>query len=220
MAQLKQPESNGFEIGALAPAGTYIATCIDVQDQFGVERPKFENPQEKENLDVTRFLFGFKGQDGQPHLVQSFEFRISGSPKSNLFKFLTSWLGHPPKYGWDYCELKAQGAMITVSHKQSRDGSKTYANLIGIAPVMDQLKAQVIPITAFSTSPGAQGNATATQQTAPPQNTAAPSNSYQQPILPPQGQAPATPQTPPQSQPQAPQQAWNPAVDADAECPF
>lgn len=93
MAVIKQPESNGFAIEALAPTGTFIATCLDVQDQFGVERPKFENPQEKEALDVTRFLFGFRGQDGRVHKVQSFEFRISGSPKSNLFKFLTSWPG-------------------------------------------------------------------------------------------------------------------------------
>jgi hypothetical protein len=64
MAKLNQPESAGFDTGALAPTGTVIATCLDIQDEFGVERPKFENPQEKEVLDVTRFLFGFKGQDG------------------------------------------------------------------------------------------------------------------------------------------------------------
>lgn len=189
MAVITQPESNGFAIEALAPAGTFIATCLDVQDQFGVERPKFENPQEKETLDVTRFLFGFRGQDGKFHKVQSFEFRISGSPKSNLFKFLTSWLGHPPKYGWDYCELKGQGAMITVAHKQSRDGSKTYANLVGIAPVIDQLKEQVLPLSAF-------------QQSAAPEQ-------------------PAAPQTPvqPAAQPAA-GSAWNPAVDAQENCPF
>ena len=93
MAKLNQPESGGFEIGDLAPVSTFVATCLDVQDQFGVERSKFENPNEKETLDVTRFLFGFQGQDGRSYRVQSFEFRISGSPKSNLFKFLTSWLG-------------------------------------------------------------------------------------------------------------------------------
>lgn len=189
MAVIKQPESNGFAIEALAPAGTFIATCLDVQDQFGVERPKFENPQEKETLDVTRFLFGFRGQDGKVHKVQSFEFRISGSPKSNLFKFLTSWLGHPPKYGWDYCELKGQGAMITVAHKQSRDGSKTYANMVGIAPVIDQLREQVLPLSAFEQS-------------------AAPTQS-------PVPQAPAQPAAQPSTG-----SAWNPAVDAQENCPF
>lgn len=195
MAIITQPEASGFDIGALAPAGTYVATCLDVQDQFGVDRPKFENPQETEKLDVTRFLFGFRGNDAQPYRVQSFEFRISGSPKSNLFKFLTSWLGHPPKYGWDYCELKGQGAMITVAHKLSRDGTKTYANLIGISPVIDQLKSQVLPLAAF-----AQAHAPA----------------------PPPAPAPQPAATPPQpwNPPAAPQQPWNPAIDSQDNCPF
>ena len=216
MAQLNQPQTAGFDIDALAPAGTYIATCLEVQDQFGVERPKFENPQEKDILDCTRFLFGFKGQDGRPYKVQSFEFRISGSPKSNLFKFLTSWLGSPPKYGWDYCELQGQGAMITVAHKQSRDGSKTYANLVGISPVIDQLKAQVLPLEAFAQAPAhPQPPAPYNQppQSSPPYQggvTGSPGGGGS-----PQGSAPSAP-----SAVNPPQQSWNPAVDSDSNCPF
>ena len=195
MAQLNQPESAGFDIGALAPAGTVVATCLEVQDQFRVERPKFENPAEQETLDVTRFLFGFKGPDGSPYKVQSFEFRISGSPKSNLFKFLTAWLGTPPKYGWDYCELKGQGAMITVAHKQSRDGTKTYANIVGISPVIDQLQAQVIPVAAFDAPPPA----------AAPSPAGVPAASAPAP-------APA-PTAPPAN-------SWNPAVETQDNCPF
>lgn len=214
MAKLNQPESGGFEIGDLAQSGTHIATCLEIQDQFGVERPKFENPNEKETLDVTRFLFGFRGQDGRTYRVQSFEFRISGSPKSNLFKFLTSWLGNPPKYGWDYCELKGQGAMITVAHKQSRDGSKTYANIVGISPVIDQLKAQVLPLEAFAQAPASaqpQSPAPGTQASQPaPQQPQSPAGGYQQPSMPPQGPPPAA----------APQQAWNPATDSQMDCPF
>lgn len=205
MALLKQPESNGFEITELAPAGTFIATCLDVQDQFGVERPKFENPAEKETLDVTRFLFGFQTQDGRTFRVQTHEFRISGSPKSNLFKFLTGWLGHPPKYGWDYCELKGQGAMVTVGHKASRDGTRTFANLNGIAPVIDQLKGQVIPLAVFGQA-----------ASSPP----APRPAAYAPAAPPAQHAPPPPQPAMQAQPPAPQHAWNPAVDSEDGCPF
>ena len=192
MAIIQQPEASGFDIGALAPAGTYVATCLDVQDQFGVDRPKFENPQETEKLDVTRFLFGFKGQDGRPYKVQSFEFRISGSPKSNLFKFLTAWLGNPPKYGWDYCELRGQGSMITGAHKQSRDGSTTYANIVGISPVIDQLEAQVLPLEAFTQAPAQpQAPAPGTQIGGyAQQQLQAPTEGYKQPSYPPQGQQP------------------------------
>lgn len=203
MALLEQPSSNGFEIEALAPTGTYVATCLDIEDQFAVDRPKFENPQESEQLDVTRFLFGFRGADGQLYKVQSFEFRISGSPKSNLFKFLTAWLGTPPKYGWDYCELKGQGTMITIAHKQSRDGTKTYANLIGISPVIDQLKEQVLPITAFG--------AVSATQVASPANPIAPHSP--EPV---QRGASVPNQTP--VKPTAPE--WNPHTTTDEEAPF
>jgi len=151
MAQLKKPETNGFRLGPIAPAGAYIATCLDIQDQFGVERPKFENPSEMEKLDVTRFLFGFRAKDGNIYKVQTYEFRISGNPKSNLYKFLTAWLGNPPQYGWDYCELKGRGATITVRNQESRDGSRTYASIIGIAPVLEQLQDQVLPLSMFAT---------------------------------------------------------------------
>ena len=211
MAQLQQPSTNGFEIEALAPIGTYVATCLDIEDQFAVDRPKFENPQETEKLDVTRFLFGFRGADGHLYKVQSFEFRISGSPKSNLFKFLTAWLGKPPQYGWDYCELKGEGTMITIAHKQSRDGTKTYANLIGIAPVIDQLKAQIIPLAAFGVVP-------ATQITPPAGGT--PQAAYNQPpgtqaSVPAQASESANQQPTPPTPP-----AWNPHTTEDEDVPF
>jgi hypothetical protein len=213
MAVIKQPETNGFDISELAPQGTFVATCLGVQDQFGVERPKFENPTEKETLDVTRFLFGFRGQDGRTYRVQTHEFRISGSPKSNLLKFLTAWLGHPPKYGWDYCELKGAGAIVTVGHKPSRDGTRTFANIVGISPVLDQLRSQVLPLAAFGQP---SGQPQAAPAPLPPQApTAAPVQPA--PAYPAAAYATPAPQPAPA---QAPQAAWNPEVDSDDNCPF
>lgn len=117
MAKIPNQTDTRFEIEALAPAGTHIATCLDINDQFNVQRPNFDNPALMESRDVTRFLFGFRTPNGKTHLIESFEFRISGSPKANLMKFLASWLGRPPEFGWDYCELKGEGALIEVAHK-------------------------------------------------------------------------------------------------------
>ncbi|MDQ8188096.1 hypothetical protein [Pelagicoccus sp. SDUM812002] len=209
MAKLAQPSASTFEVGELAPAGTFVATCLDVLDQFGVERPKFENPNESEKIDVTRFLFGLRGQDGNIYKVQSYEFRISGSPKSNLFKFLTAWLGNPPKYGWDYCELKGQGAMITIAHKQNRDNTRTFASLNSIAPVIEQLKGEVLPLEAFPADQEPQAPVSAPQaqqQSVPAAHIPAnvpPHGQYPQAVQPAQPQAP---------QLQAPQPAWNPAI--------
>jgi hypothetical protein len=141
-----------FEIEALAPAGSFLARCLEINDQFGVQRPKFENPQVMELRDVTRFLFGFRGTDGKLYKVESFEFRISGSPKANLMIFLNAWLGKPAEHGWDYCELVGQEALIDIVRKPSADGTRTFANIVGIEPVPEDQRSEVPALSTFSTS--------------------------------------------------------------------
>lgn len=153
MATLQAPaeNSNGFEIEDVAPSGDYIATCIDIADEFGVTRRKYQS-EETEQIDVTRFLFGFKAQDGRLYKVQTFEMKISGSPKSALYKFLSSWLGKAPNMGWDYCELKGKGAVIKVEQVTSQMG-KVYNKIVSILPPKTSLSdytAQVIPVEQFA----------------------------------------------------------------------
>ena len=150
MAILQKTTTTQFQIDAVAPAGTYVGTNLEITDVFGVERPAFQNPSKKETLNATRFLFGFQGTDGKLHRVQSFEFRISGNPESNLFRFLNSWLGRPPEYGTDYCDLVGEAALITVVHRQSSDGTKTFANIAAISPVPEARKAEVLPVDTFN----------------------------------------------------------------------
>jgi hypothetical protein len=119
----------------VAPAGTWVATIIDIRDQFGVVRPTFDNPQVTEVVDLTTFLFGFRDQAGQPHRIASKTMRISGNEKSNLFGFLKSALGSAPKYGWDYCELKGKRVLITVAHEQKRNGQGVYPMIAALCPV-------------------------------------------------------------------------------------
>ena len=119
----------------LAPAGTWIATIIDIRDQFGVVRPTFDNPSVTEVVDLTTFLFGFRDQAGQPHRIASKTMRISGNEKSNLFGFLKSALGSAPKYGWDYCELKGKKCLITVAHEQKRNGQGVFPTIAALCPV-------------------------------------------------------------------------------------
>ncbi|MDD4442564.1 MAG: hypothetical protein PHX41_11785 [Kiritimatiellae bacterium] len=119
----------------LAPAGTWVATIIDIRDQFGVVRPSYDNPQVMETLDQTTFLFGFRDQAGQPHRMSSKTMRISGNEKSNLFGFLKSALGAPPKYGWDYCEMKGKKVLLTVAHEPRRSGQGVYPTVAAICPV-------------------------------------------------------------------------------------
>jgi hypothetical protein len=156
MAILQQPittSNNGFEIDGIAPSGDYVATCLEIKDEFGVMRRKYQS-EDMEEQDVTRFLFGFRGQDNELYKVQSWEMKISGSPKSKLFNFLSQWMGKAPEMGWDYCSLKDSGAIIKVEHKTSPMG-KTYAFIAGIGPVKTSLadySNQVVPASEFGGS--------------------------------------------------------------------
>ncbi len=111
MALLQQPtsHSNPFaqQIGdaPLAPAGTFVSTVLDIRDEFGVKRTKFQSA-EIETVDLTAFLFGSRDAQGVPHKVASRQMKISGNEKSALFGFLKSMLGKAPAYGWDYCSLR------------------------------------------------------------------------------------------------------------------
>ena len=193
MATLQAPAENssGFEIGDVAPAGDYIATCIDIADEFGVTRRKYQS-EETEQIDVTRFLFGFKAQDGRLYKVQTFEMKVSGSPKSALYKFLSSWLGKAPNMGWDYCELKGKGAVIKVEQVTSQMG-KIYNKIVSILPPKTNLSdytAQVIPVEQFAAVSQA-------------------SAAFSAPAAAPAAAAPAS----------APQ-AWSPESGNEMDCPF
>ena len=158
MAVLQAPKSTGGigpRITELAPKGTYLATILDIVDKFGVERPKYDNPTEIEKLDITTFVFGFKAKDGKQYLVKTGDspitaMRISNGEKAKLRGFLTQLTGETPKDGWDYCELKGSGAQITVAHKESKKTGNPYAVVASVAPVMEEVKDKVLPVSAFS----------------------------------------------------------------------
>jgi len=139
MAVLTQPVSHNNPFAAvigdaLAPAGTFVATVIDIRDEFGVTRQKFQST-EVEKVDLTCFLFGFRDAQGHPHKVASRQMRISGNEKSALFGFLKSMLGKAPEYGQDYCTLKGAKCLLTVEHVQRRDGNGVFASIASLSPV-------------------------------------------------------------------------------------
>jgi len=150
MAVLTQPTdtSNPFieVIGNdLAPAGTYIATVLDVRDEFGVVRTKFQST-ETEKVDLTTFLFGFRSAQGQPHRVASRRMKISGNEKSALFAFLKALLGKAPEYGWDYCSLKGAKCLLTVEHVRRKDGVGVFASIAALSPVPQGLTVPTTPV--------------------------------------------------------------------------
>jgi len=139
MAVLQQPVVSGNVFAELigddlAPAGTYVATVIDVRDEFGVTRQKFQS-QEMETVDLTTFLFGFRDAQGYEHRVASRRMKISGNEKSTLFTFLKCLLGRAPQYGWDYMAVKGAQCLLTVEHVTKRDGTGVFAGIAALSPV-------------------------------------------------------------------------------------
>lgn len=128
----------------ICPEGSAIMTNVSIKETEAVERPKYSNPNEIEKVDMIRFLFALK-KDGKEYFAQTREMRQSGSPKSALMKFLTSWLGKtPPTDGsFDTEDLVNRGAQVTISHQVSPRGTK-YAAITGISPVLDSNKDQII----------------------------------------------------------------------------
>jgi hypothetical protein len=154
MAILTQPaakNSNPFAevIGDdVAPAGTFQATVIDIKDEFGVIRPKFENPAEMEKVDLTTFLFGFRDQLNMPHRIASRSMKISGNEKSALYAFLKGILGKAPSYGWDYCTLKGSKCLVTVEHKAKNNGQGYYPAIAALSPMPVGMPAAPAPVPA------------------------------------------------------------------------
>lgn len=142
MAVLQKPEETAqfglFDIdrSELPPAGTYPAVILDVRDRMGVERKKYKT-EETEVVDLTAFLFGFRTKDGRAWKIDTRPMKISGHSKSALFKFLSSLLGQPPKYGWDYCELKGTKCLLSVVHAVPEGGGEVYAKVDHAAPIPD-----------------------------------------------------------------------------------
>jgi hypothetical protein len=139
MAVLQQPVVNGNVFAELigddlAPAGTYVATVIDVRDEFGVQRQKFQST-EIEMVDLTTFLFGFRDAQGYEHRVASRRMKISGNEKAALFAFLKCLLGRAPQYGWDYLAVKGAQCLLTVEHVTKRDGTGVFAAIAALSPV-------------------------------------------------------------------------------------
>lgn len=151
MAILRETKSNASRIlsDELAPKGTFIAVCLDVEDAFGVQRPKFDDPTQMETVDLTWFYFGYRAKGGKMAVIKSKPFKLSLHEKSALFQFLKSWKGEAPKAGLDTETLRGHGAQITVDHGVSQKG-RTFANIISISPLIEGLEKNVPGVHEFA----------------------------------------------------------------------
>jgi len=155
MAILTTPKTSAFSnLGEPPPKGMHLAVCLDVVDTFNDRVLIYERPYGSENEDDYEyknhetFIFGVKCKDGSLRKITSRAMPISLHEKSNLRKFLTSWMGESPKDGLDSSKLKGKEAQLTLIEALNKKGN-TYIRIEAISEVMEELKSKVPKVEDF-----------------------------------------------------------------------
>lgn len=130
-----------YDIPNIAQDGVYAARCIDILETFNVEEEEYGKPGSMVTRDKMTILFAAKTLDGtESYLVQTKEFNISGSPKSNIVGFIKSWMGKAPPPAFDTYDLLGKTAQLSVVQKTSPRGT-VYSEISSISVLMDESKA-------------------------------------------------------------------------------
>lgn len=136
--------SKGGEDFAPIPAGSALGICfgcvdLGTQPSQGIYGPKrqvlllFELPH-------VRGDFAVDGQQKNLARIISRRWTLSLSKKANLRKDLISWRGRDftleEEHGFELANVVGAMALLSIIHKKSVDGSKTYANISGVMKPM------------------------------------------------------------------------------------
>ena len=147
MAKIPETKAPALaNLGEPPSKGTYVAVCLDVVDQYNVERRKYES-EETEIVNLTRFIFGVKTKDGSLRKLASKSMKISNHENSALRAFFVSWQGEAPKPGFDTASLIGKPAQVTVV--ENTKGDRTYSDIGTISEVMEELLPKVPKVSDF-----------------------------------------------------------------------
>lgn len=134
-----------------APEGTTLAVLVDIVD-LGMQPDKYNEGEMVHQVRLT-FQTEDKTDEGKPFIVSTFPYKASLNSKANLYKVISTLLGRKlakedfdEEGNVDLDELLiGKNVMITIEHKQSADGTKTYANITSIGPVPKSIKTRLEP---------------------------------------------------------------------------
>jgi hypothetical protein len=131
------------------PAGIHHGVCYAVID-LGTQPSTMYAPSRKVLLiwELPHERGDFKDQTGAikdlPRVISK-EYTLSTGTKSNLRKELESWRGRPftaeEAQEFEVGNLVGKNCQLNVAHRPSKDGTKTYANVISIVPLAKGTKA-------------------------------------------------------------------------------
>jgi hypothetical protein len=120
-----------------APEGTHQAVCVDVIDK-GMQPNKFKEGALQHKIDIAWEINELR-DDGKRFVVYK-RYTLSLNDKANLRHDLQSWRGRPFTFdelaGFDVETVKGANCLVNIQHNKSADGSRTYANVMSIAPLI------------------------------------------------------------------------------------
>lgn len=133
--------NGGGQPRELTPAGNHVAVCYSMI-HIGTIEENIQGTLKKLNKvrigwELTREQREFDGV--MKPLVISKEFSLSLHEKATLRQYLKSWRGvdftEEQAKSFDITCLTGVPCMINIVHKQSKDGTKTYAEVATLAPM-------------------------------------------------------------------------------------
>jgi hypothetical protein len=132
-------------------SGSYAARCYSMIHIGTVEETIMGTTKKLNKVRVTwelpTELKVFKEENGEQPQVISKEFTLSLHEKATLRNFLKNWRGKDftddEAKAFDIEKLVGAPCMINITHKLSKDGSKTYAEIGSISPMP---KGMVCPV--------------------------------------------------------------------------
>lgn len=124
-------------------AGNYPARCYQMIHIGHIEEVVLGKPKVLNKVRLTWELptemKEWKEGEGEKPAIISKDFTLSMNEKATLRKYLASWRGkdftEKEAEAFDVTRLLGVSCLVNVIHKQSKDGSKTYAEIGSISPL-------------------------------------------------------------------------------------
>lgn len=137
----------------LAPEGTHVARCYQVID-LGVQPSELYGDKHKVRI-AWELCDEMREGDGKPFSVSK-NYTLSLHEKAALRKDLEAWRGKafaPDEIAaFDLEKLAGLACMVTVQHRKSADGTRTYANVVAVSALPKRMTAPdgVNPLLVFN----------------------------------------------------------------------
>lgn len=142
MSLIAADSGNGtFE---LVPVGTFPAVCYAVID-LGSQVNKFrKDGQKQKKVRIEWEVFAGEGENDEPMVIGK-EYTSSLNSKATLRKNLESWRGREftaeELAGFNLGKLIKAPCIINIIHEKSADGTKEYASIKSLSPLMKGMAA-------------------------------------------------------------------------------